>query len=41
MQLALADVLPRVVRVAEGDGHDDQDVEEEGGEQKSPEPVLV
>ena len=41
MELALADVLARVVGVAEGDGDDDQDVEEEGGEQKSPEPVLV
>ena len=41
VKLALADVLARVVGVAEGDGDDDQDVEDEGGEQESPEPVLI
>ena len=41
MKFALADVVASVVRVAQGHGHDGQDVEEKGGEEESPKPVLI
>jgi hypothetical protein len=41
VELAVAHVDAGVVRVAEADGDDGQHVEEEGGEEQSPEPVLV
>lgn len=41
VQLAVADVLTGVERIAEGDGNDDQDVEDESGEEQGPEPILV
>jgi len=41
VELAIADVFAGVVGVAERDGNDDEYVEDEGGQQESPEPVLV
>ena len=41
MKFALADVVTRVVRVAQSHGDYGQDVEEEGGEEESPKPVLI
>ncbi len=41
VKLALADVVACVVGVAQSHCHDGQDVEKKGGEEQSPEPVLV
>ena len=41
VKFAVSDVVASVVGVAQGHCHDGQDVEEKGGEEKSPEPVLV
>ena len=41
MKLAVADVRAGVVGVAQRNGHNHQDVEQEGRGEKGPKPVLV